>query len=402
MGLPSGRMVEVRTLSSRIVEELRSGRAYHYFRGRSALFALLKALDVGPDDDVIIQGFTCLSVPLPILARGARPVYVDISPRSYCMAPDELARRVTPQTKAIVVQHTFGIPADMPEIVRIAEAHGIPIVEDCCHSVGTTHSGQEVGTFGTAAFFSYEWGKPLVIGLGGSAIAWDEGLREALKAGHPALPRPSRLKTAQIEVQYLAFRLLLTPSTYWPIRHWYHRLSSTALIAGTFESAELAGNRTAEHETAMAGVLERRLRRVLRRTAARIIAMRQAKAERYGEVLAASGLPCVIPAECTHPVYLRLPLLFENKERVMAAARRARIELSDIFASPVHPFTEEKWPLVGYERGMCPMAEEVSRRVVSLPIHSRVREHHMIAAVELLSRIGEPTDVEDLQRTARR
>ena len=101
-----------------------------YYRGRVALAALLKGLGVGAGDSVAIQAFTCLAVPEAVLATGATPLYVDIEQDRFNMDPPCLAERATASTKAIVVQHTFRIPARMDRIVAIASQHDIPIIED--------------------------------------------------------------------------------------------------------------------------------------------------------------------------------------------------------------------------------------------------------------------------------
>ena len=108
---------------------------YTYFRGRVGLYAILKALDIHKDDEIAIQAFTCLAVPEAILAIGAKPSYIDIKPMQFNMSVSDLANKITPQTKAIVVQHTYGIPANMDEITEIAEKFNIPIIEDCCHTL---------------------------------------------------------------------------------------------------------------------------------------------------------------------------------------------------------------------------------------------------------------------------
>ncbi|HIE26284.1 TPA: hypothetical protein EYP66_03250, partial [Candidatus Poribacteria bacterium] len=84
-----------------------------FFRGRVALYAILKALNIGPGDEVATQAFTCVAVPEGIMASGARPVWVDIEVDGYNMDAEDLRRKLTLRTRAIIVQHTYGIPADM-------------------------------------------------------------------------------------------------------------------------------------------------------------------------------------------------------------------------------------------------------------------------------------------------
>ena len=151
-----------------------------YLRGRVALYALLKGLGIGKEDQIAIQAFTCIAVPQGIMATGAIPLYVDIEDKGFNMCPEDLERKITPQTKAFIVQHTYGIPAKMTELIRISEAHKIPIIEDCCHTVDSRYQGQKVGSFGIGSFYSFGWAKPIPIGVGGSAVANNEQLTQKL------------------------------------------------------------------------------------------------------------------------------------------------------------------------------------------------------------------------------
>src|SRR6266576_3568352 len=102
------------------MKTLPSENTFYFYRGRVALYALLRAMNLQPGDEVLIPGFTCVAVPSPILGMRARPVYVDIDPRTYNIDPLELKRRVTSRSKVIVAQHTFGIPCDMDPNVSCA------------------------------------------------------------------------------------------------------------------------------------------------------------------------------------------------------------------------------------------------------------------------------------------
>ena len=142
-----------------------------YYRGRVALAAILKSLGVGRGDEVVIQAFTCVAVPEGVMASGARPVYADIEPGGCNVDPASLEERITSRTRAIVLQHTFGIPAQMDRVMLIAERAGIPVIEDCCHALASQFDGRLLGSIAVARFYSFEWGKPLVARLGGAAVA---------------------------------------------------------------------------------------------------------------------------------------------------------------------------------------------------------------------------------------
>ena len=141
----------------------------NYFRGRVALYALLKALKVGKGDEVAMQAFTCVANPEAVMAIGALPIYVDVEVDGVNMDPGDLEGKITSRTRAIVIQHTFGIPADIAPLRAIAKRNNIPVIEDCCHTLASRYDGQTVGSFGIGSYYSFEWGKPLVAGIGGGS-----------------------------------------------------------------------------------------------------------------------------------------------------------------------------------------------------------------------------------------
>ena len=147
-----------------------TGDRFYFFKGRVALYAILKSMGITTGDEIILPGFTCVVVANAILYLGARPVYVDIDPSTYNIDAEKIGEKITDKTKAIIAQHTFGIPADMNKITAIAKENSLYVIEDSCHAVGSRYMGREVGTFGDAAFFSSQWSKPLTTGLGGWAV----------------------------------------------------------------------------------------------------------------------------------------------------------------------------------------------------------------------------------------
>jgi len=355
-----------------------------YFRGRVALREVLKALGVGPGDEVAIQAFTCLAVPLPIMSLGATPVYVDVNPDDLGMNVSDLEKKVGPRTRAIVVQHTFGIPADVERVLEVAAKWRIPVVEDCCHVFGATVSGQEVGSFGIAAFYSFEWGKPLVAGLGGGLRVNDPDLLTTLEARHRSLRKPPLLQQAMIESQYLAYRMVLSGRTYWMMREIYHRLSRLGLLVGSFRREDFQGGPNDEYNWTMAPRCEARLRKRLN-LVGQLVAHHRRIADRYERGLRALGLNTWQVPQGRQPVYLRYPIRCKNKEAILSFARSKRIELSGIFRTPVHPVELNHAHLVGYVKGACPVAEELCRSLVSVPVGLRVQDRDVDRTLEFIA-----------------
>ena len=129
--------------------------------GTAALELALRALGVGPGDEVITVAHTFIATAEAISAVGAKPVFVDIEPHSYNLAPEAFAEAITPRTRAVMPVHLYGQPADMTRINRIAREHGLRVIEDAAQAHGATWEGRRAGVLGDAACFSFYPGKNL-------------------------------------------------------------------------------------------------------------------------------------------------------------------------------------------------------------------------------------------------
>lgn len=139
--------------------------------GTDALILALKAVGVGPGDEVITVSHTAVATVAAIELAGGEPVFADIDPTTRCMSPPQLAHLISPKTKVILPVHLYGQPAPMGEIVAIARQNDIQIVEDCAQAHGAEIKGQKVGTFGDAAAFSFYPTKNLgAMGDGGAVV----------------------------------------------------------------------------------------------------------------------------------------------------------------------------------------------------------------------------------------
>jgi perosamine synthetase len=337
-----------------------------YYRGRVGLSSILRALGVGRGHAVALQAFTCCAVPQGIAAVGASPLYIDVGADSVNMDPQDLASKLAPGVRAVVVQHTFGIPAPIDQIVEIANARGVDVIEDCCHTLSSSYRGKVVGSFGRAAFYSFEWGKPLVAGLGGSVLTTDARLRARLVEQYSTLQRPPFARTIRIGAQYVAFRLLYTPQLYWYVKAAFRLAARYGLAEGNYSHGLIGDDE--EFGYRMAPSCRARLARRLRDTDQATRA-RMAVASKYDAAFRRLGVATpTVPRDAT-PVYARYPLRVPDKARLLERARRARVELAEWYATPVHPFSRAQWHVAGYEAGTCARAEGLCTEVVSLPMH---------------------------------
>ena len=149
--------------------------------GTAALHLALSVLGVGPGDEVIIPAFTMIAVCNAVLYAGAKPVLVDVDPRTWTMDPAQVARRITRRTKAIMAVHTYGQPAPMDALARLARDRGLLLIEDAAEALGGAYRGRAVGTWGRAAAFSLYANKVVTTGEGGMVCVPSRALGAKLR-----------------------------------------------------------------------------------------------------------------------------------------------------------------------------------------------------------------------------
>jgi dTDP-4-amino-4,6-dideoxygalactose transaminase len=167
----------VRALEQEIAAFCDAAHAVGVANGTDALHLALRALRIGPGDEVITTPFTFVATTEAIGLVGARPVFVDIDPNTYCIDPNQLEAAITPRTKAILPVHLYGQPCDMDPILEIARRHGLRVVEDCAQAIGATYHGRKVGSLGDVGCLSFFPSKNLgCFGDGGMVVTNDREL----------------------------------------------------------------------------------------------------------------------------------------------------------------------------------------------------------------------------------
>ncbi|MBK6904068.1 MAG: DegT/DnrJ/EryC1/StrS family aminotransferase [Saprospirales bacterium] len=336
-----------------------------FWKGRVGLYAILRALGVGEGDEVILPAFTCVVVPNAILYLKAKPVYIDVDPLTFNLDAGLLEGAITPNTRAILAQNTFGLSADMDPILKIAQKYKIRVIEDCTHGFGGAYRGKINGTLADASFFSTQWNKPFSTGWGGFTVVRDAELAGKVRELEESMARPSARQERMLAAQIWARKNLLTPALYWPVLRLYRKLSHWGAIPGSSEASELhtttmprdylmAGGRTQARE----GLAQlQRFPQIQQR--------RTELAAQYDRLMRELGFPAVfVPPHIAHS-YLKYPLLVRDRNYFFELAERHRIRLGDWMLSPIHP-VEGEWERWGYRAGSCPVGERLSRHVVNL------------------------------------
>jgi dTDP-4-amino-4,6-dideoxygalactose transaminase len=365
---------------------------YTFWQGRVALYGILKALGVGPGDRILVPGYTCYAVPSAVFFVGAQPDYVDIDPGTLNISRRGIEAACGAHTRAVLVQHTYGLPVDVFPIVQWAHRRGIAVIEDCAHALGSRYLDpegvwHEVGTAGDAAFFSSHWSKPVSTGLGGWARVTNPQVEARLRRFHDEeCVSPSWRKAALLAAQVAVHRLFLTPRIYWMARTAYQWSSRKGILIGSSTEEELRAVMPSGYCMRMSGFQEWLLRRLLAK--ASLEAHRRLLKEIYDRALAAAGLPVLRIPEYADAVLLRYPVRVRNKSQVLAEARRRWIELGDWYKRPVDRPEDSDATDFGYRAGMCPEGERASREVVTLPMHSRVTEAIARQSVNFLKELA--------------
>jgi dTDP-4-amino-4,6-dideoxygalactose transaminase len=176
---------EVHALENGYRERLGASHALAVNSGTSALHSAFFGLDLRPGDEVIAPAYTFLATAMPVFTCNAVPVLADVDPDTGILDPEGLAAHLTPRTKAVVVTHLMGFPADMERVTAFAREHGLAVVEDCSQAHGAEASGRPVGRHGDVAAFSLQAKKQVTAGEGGILVTDDRRIYErAVMLGH--------------------------------------------------------------------------------------------------------------------------------------------------------------------------------------------------------------------------
>ena len=365
---------------------LGSKRAFAFWKGRVALYAILKAMGIRPGDEVIVPGYTCVMNVNPVKYLGARPVYVDIEPETFNIDVGQLRERIAEKTKVIIAQHTYGYPCDMDRIMEIAAGKNVAVIEDCCLALGSRYKGRTVGTIGKAAYFSFQWNKPFTTGLGGMALANDTALAEAIESlCADKMCSPSSRELVMLWMQLLVYRLFVYPGTTALAQRLFRYLTKKGAVIGSSRVSEFEPMMEADFFKGISRVQARSGLRQLEKIKPNI-AHRRKMAELYDRLLLEKGWPSrEYDRSVLEPVMVRYPVRIAEKARALAEAAKAGIELGSWFECPLHPI-ETPLGAYDYEIGMCPEAEKASREVVNLPVHPRVSEKTVRKTVDFITR----------------
>ncbi|MHC4635975.1 MAG: DegT/DnrJ/EryC1/StrS family aminotransferase [Planctomycetota bacterium] len=367
-------------------QELRVLQVFSFWKARVGLYAILKSLGTSENDEVILPGYTCVMNVNPIKYLKAKPVYVDIEPDTFNMNVELLEQKITEKTKVIIAQHTYGYPCDIDSILQIARGKSIPVIEDCCLTLGSKYKGKMAGTFGKASYFSFQWNKPFTTGLGGMAITNDSELADKIKTlCKNELKEPWKKEILMLAIQLAVYRMFVYPRTTALAQSIFRYLAKKYLVIGSSSKTEYEPSMADDFFKGMSSVQARSGLKQLKKLT-KNIEHRKKMAELYDSLLCDKGWKIrQYDNNIIEPVMVRYPVRITEKQKALDDAAKAGVELGSWFECPLHPI-ETPLQAYGYELGMCPQAEKASKEVVNLPTHPRTNEKTVRKTVGFITR----------------
>ncbi len=371
--------------------------AISFNSGRSSLFAILLALSLPKGSNVLLQAFTCNAVPNPILWANLNPIYVDCG-NDFNIDIEDLKNKIhyslirTNRRIVLVVQHTFGLPANMDEILKIAKENNLTIIEDCAHALGATYEQQEtrdkgqgtkrVGTFGDAAFFSFSRDKVISCVYGGMAVTNNDEIGKKLQELQKEFGQPSLFWTRQQIFHPILLHYIILPiynfidlgKIFLVFSQWAQILSKAVswkekrgLMPDYFPKA--LPNALAEMALNQFNKLEK------------FNQHRKEIAEFYYQEL--ENTQFILPArnashsdaggpERNGNIFLRFAVRHPKAHEIIYEAwHKENILLGDWYTTPIAP-DDTKIEEMKYITGMCPNAEKLAKQTLNLPTHINI------------------------------
>ena len=208
-------------------------------KGRVALWAILRALQVTGDDEVILPAYTCETVPIAVKFTGVRCRYADVGPGQFNTTARGIAELISDRTRAVVCQHTYGAAHPVRELAERISRGGAALIEDCCQLICPRSSEGPVATAGDAAIFSTHWSKPFTTGLGGLAAFGRADLSEAVAKVRDGFDRRAdRARSRSLVLQSILYGLTVRPFTRAVIARVYRWVQACGLVRGGTAPAE--------------------------------------------------------------------------------------------------------------------------------------------------------------------
>lgn len=353
--------------------------AFAFASGRTSLYAILSALDLQANDEVLMQAYTCVSVADPILWAGAKPIYVDVEQDTFNMSARDLENKISDKSKVLIIQHTFGLPADIEKLMAVARKHNLFVIEDCAHALGSEVDGKKVGTFGDVGFFSFGRDKVISSVFGGLIVTNNDSFAAKFKTNYSY---PSKLWTLQQLLHPIGFtKLRICYNLFYLAGKLFHALMRALHITSkTVYKIEKSGGKPSFFNKKMPNALAQ-LALYQFKKLKRFNEHRREIAALYTQELSQTPLRNMIPCSKNNHLYMRYTMLTPRAGDVLSAAKKKHIFLGDWYRQGLAPAGVNYQALL-YNPGACPIAEKLASESFNLPtdIHISKKDVKRIVA----------------------
>lgn len=350
------------------------GPCFSFNSGRSCLLAILEAMQIKEGDEIIIQSFTCNAVVNPILKFKAKPIYVDIG-QDLNIDVSKIEAKINSKTKAIIAQHTFGMPCEIEYIRNLCQKYNLILIEDCAHSLGAKINGKYCGSFGDFSFFSFGRDKVISSVYGGMMAVNNPKFLEKIRDFQKNCHFPHIAWILQQLLHPILTNLLILP--------FYNVLFGKIVMALAINLNILSKSVTQKENIGiLPSYFPYRLPNGLAilalnqlRKLDRFNAHRRELAEFYKQEL--DNNPEVevvynnIP-ENKEPIYLKYPLINKTGRDIFKTMRASNIYLNDGWRDSAIMPPSTNLEKMEYLEGSCLLAEEFSKKIFHLPTHINI------------------------------
>lgn len=363
----------------KIKRMLKAKRVYLFNSGRGGLAAIFKNIDLRRGDEVIVQAFTCCAVVNPVLSAGGKVVYVDINDE-YNLNIKDLKKKITKKTKAIIVQHTFGIPAKIEEIINIAKKNNLVVIEDLAHGFGGEYKGKKIGTYGDYALISFGRSKAVSAVFGGAVVINKDTRVGKMRRIFRSTFYPPFLWTGKQLWHQIIFYIVGPFYNFLNIgKIFLYGLSKINLLSREVEDIEKKGKMSEKMIFRMPNALcflalnQLRKMKFFKRRRKKISRMYQKKLNKEKYKFLDLDLD-----------YLRFPVEVKKKRKILKMAKRKGIYLGDWYSYVVAP-KGVNLRKIGYEKGECKRAEEKNKVIINLPTNPYLKEEKIKKVIAFLN-----------------
>lgn len=358
-----------------MAKSIGDGDCVSFASGRMAFYSIMKSLGIGKGDEVALTGFTCSVMANAVMRLGATPVYVDIDEKTLGMSPDDLKMKLSPKTRIVVAQHTFGIPCEIDKIKEITSNNHIFLVEDCAISFQSIYKGVKIGDWGDASIYSTDHTKPLNSLIGGCVYSKDASLINKIRNIQAKAASLSEEKQESILSRYIYERKVeMLNHNLYPLLFYCDLIKNK--ISGKRLSPYLLKDSSSiiddsPTDYAYPSKMPSMIAFLAMQSLQEYLASVEIRKDRLKDLINIIKEESLIPAQYNNKDVVVVPLRL-----ALSGGKNYRnvVDSWVWFLSPIIA-TDDEICEFHYKKGQCPTSERIGQTIGNLPIYLEVNRH---------------------------